>query len=56
VKTFAIQGLAELAKGDARLEREMAELLAQYCRSGTPAMMARSRKLLKQFHKAGSRA
>jgi hypothetical protein len=56
VKTFAIQGLAELAKGDAKLEREMAELLAQYCRRGTPAMKARSRKLLKQFHKAESRA
>ena len=51
VKTFALQGLAELAKGDASLEGEMADLLEQCCRTGTPAMKARSRKLLKQFQK-----
>ncbi len=51
VKTFAIQGLAELAKGDANLKGEMTDLLQQFCRMGTPAMKARSRKLLKQFQK-----
>lgn len=49
VKTFAIQGLAELAKGNAPLENEMTELLQNICVTGTPAMKARSRKLLKQF-------
>lgn len=51
VKTFAIQGLAELAKGNVTLEGEMTELLERVCRTGTPAMKARSRKLLKQFQK-----
>jgi hypothetical protein len=51
VKTFALQGLAELAKGDASLESEMSDLLEQCCRIGTPAMKARSRKLLKQLQK-----
>jgi hypothetical protein len=49
VKTFAIQGLADLAKGDATLETEMTELLEEVFRTGTPAMRARGRKLLKQF-------
>ena len=51
VKTFALQGLAELAVGDAALQDEMTELLQQVCRIGTPAMKARSRKLLKQIPK-----
>jgi hypothetical protein len=51
VKTCAIQGLADLAKGDASREAEMIELLQQACRTGTPAVKARSRKLLKQFQK-----
>jgi hypothetical protein len=51
VKTFALQGLAELAEGDPTLESEMTELLEKVCRTGTPAMKARSRKLKKQFIK-----
>lgn len=51
VKTFALQGLAELAEGDPMLESEMTELLEKVCRTGTPAMKARSRKLIKQFIK-----
>jgi hypothetical protein len=51
VKTCAIQGMAELAKGDAVSEAEMIDLLERSCRRGTPAMKARSRKLLKQFQK-----
>ena len=51
VKTFAIQGLAELARGEASLEAEMTNLLQNVCRTGTPAIKARSRKLLKQFQK-----
>jgi hypothetical protein len=49
VKTFAVQALTELATGDATLEGEMTELLERSCRTGTPAMKARSRKLLKQL-------
>jgi len=49
VKTCALQGLAELAMGDASREEEIVELLERACRTGTPAMKARSRKLLKQF-------
>jgi len=51
VKTFAIQGLADLAKGNVNLESEMTDLLQQCCRTGTPAMKARSRRLLRQFEK-----
>ncbi len=51
VKTFAIQGLVELAQGNPNLQAEMADLLEQFCRTGTPAMKARSRKLLKQFQR-----
>lgn len=51
VKTFALQGVAELTKGDAAAEREIIELLERACHAGTPAMKARSQKLLKQFQK-----
>lgn len=51
VKTWALQGMAELARGDAALEAEMVDVLERACRSGTPAMKARSRKLLKQLQK-----
>ena len=57
VKTFAIQALADLAHGDPTREEEVFELLQEVCRTGTPAMKARSRRLLKQFqwkdHEAG---
>ena len=46
VKTFALQGLADLAEGDASLRPWVIELLRESTRSGTPAMKARSRKLL----------
>jgi hypothetical protein len=51
VKTFALQGLAELAMGDAAREGEMMDLLQKVGRTGTPAMKARSRKLLLRLHK-----
>jgi hypothetical protein len=47
VKTFALQGLAELAKADPSLLSETWEILAAAQRAGTPAMRARARKLLK---------
>jgi hypothetical protein len=46
VKTYALQGLADLGQHDARLQPEVIELLRESVRSGTPAMKARSRKLL----------
>lgn len=46
VKTFALQGLADLAQNDPSLRSEVLESLREAARSGTPAMKARSRKLL----------
>ena len=46
VKTFALQGLADLAKDDPATRPHAMELLREATRSGTPAMKARSRKLL----------
>jgi hypothetical protein len=49
VKTFAIQALADLAKDEQSLLPEVRELLEQAARTGTPAMRARARKLLKKL-------
>lgn len=46
VKTFALQGLADLAQDDLQLRPRVLEILREATRSGTPAMKARSRKLL----------
>ena len=46
VKTLALQGLAELAEAEASLRPEVAEILRAATRTGTPAMKARSHKLL----------
>ena len=48
VRTFAIQALAELARGNPESEADVIDLLERTCRTGTPAMKARSRKLLAQ--------
>jgi hypothetical protein len=48
VKTFALQGLADLAGNDAGLRDKVQELLEDAVQSGTPAMKARARKLLKK--------
>jgi len=47
VKTFALQGLTELAAVDRSLLSEVRETLEAAERAGTPAMRARARKLLK---------
>lgn len=47
VKTFALQGLTELAAVDRSLLPEIREILEAAERAGTPAMRARARKLLK---------
>ncbi len=46
VKTSALQGLADLAQDDASLRPKVIEVLGESSRTGTPAMKARSRKLL----------
>src|SRR5277367_1004232 len=47
VKTFALQGLADLARNDSALRSKVKQLLEGAIHSGTPAMKARARKLLK---------
>jgi hypothetical protein len=49
VKTHALQGLADLARIDPGLQLEVAGILEQAGRTGTPAMKARARKLLPRF-------
>jgi len=49
VKTCALQGLADLTWQDASLLHEVVDLLRIHSRSGTPAMRARGRMLLKQL-------
>ena len=51
VRTFAIQALAELSRGIPEMEADVIDLLERTCRTGTPAMKARSRKLLAQLRK-----
>jgi hypothetical protein len=46
VKTSALQGLADLAQDDTSLRPKVIEVLRESSRTGTPAMKARSRKLL----------
>ncbi len=48
VKTFALQGLADLARNDLALQSKVKQLLEAALQSGTPAMKARARKLLKE--------
>jgi hypothetical protein len=46
VKTFALQGLADLAQQDASIRETVVQTLQEAARNGTAAMKARSRKLL----------
>lgn len=48
-KTFALQGLVDLAKVDPGIRLKVIELLHEAIRNGTPAMKARSRKLIKKL-------
>jgi hypothetical protein len=52
VKTFALQGLADLAQDDRDMRPSVIQLLREAERSGTAAMKARSRKLLRQLERA----
>ncbi len=49
VKTFALQGLADLARGCPELQAKIVEILREATRKGTAAMKARSRRLLTQL-------
>jgi hypothetical protein len=49
VKTAALQGLADLTGHDPSLLSEVLDLLRVHARSGTPAMRARGRILLKRL-------
>jgi HEAT repeat protein len=51
VKTSALQGLADLADHDSSLRPKVIELVQASARNGTPAMKARSRKLLLQLER-----
>jgi HEAT repeat protein len=51
VRTFALQGLAELAESDPKILPNVIEILRDAVRRGTPAMRARSRKLLVQLER-----
>src|ERR1700683_1416797 len=51
VRTFALQGLADLALQDASLQPRVVELLRVATRDGTAAMKARSRKLLARLER-----
>jgi hypothetical protein len=46
VKTFALQGLVDLAQDDLSIQPGVIEILREASRSGTAAMKARSRRLL----------
>lgn len=49
VKTFAMQALADIATGDATFRPQIIALLKNLVVSGTPAMQARGRRLLKSL-------
>jgi hypothetical protein len=48
VKTFALQGLADLVKNEPDVRSRVIDIVRQAARHGTPAMKARSRELLTQ--------
>jgi hypothetical protein len=49
VRTFALQGLADLSRSDAGLRGHVRGLLETSVRAGTAAMKPRARKLLKEL-------
>ncbi|HKW87163.1 MAG TPA: hypothetical protein VJN21_00245 [Candidatus Acidoferrales bacterium] len=52
VRTFAMQGLADLARADRNLMSRVLPLIEELTVNGSPAMRARGRKILKQFGSA----
>jgi hypothetical protein len=55
VKTFAMQGLADLLRQDPSRRAAVLDMLRIHARSGTPAMRARGRILLKKLDDANTR-
>lgn len=51
VKTFAMQGLADLAAQDSRLLVQVRRMISTLTRTGSPAMKSRGRKLLLQLRR-----
>ena len=51
VKTFALQGLADLGQADSSVRLAVMDLLREATRNGTPAMKARSRRLLSHLER-----
>ncbi len=49
VKTFALQGLADLARQDTSLRESARQILEESLQTGAAAMKARARKLLKEL-------
>ena len=49
VKTFALQGLADLARGDASLRELAKQAVEESLRTGTAAMKARARMLMREL-------
>ena len=52
VKTFAMQGLADLAMQDPRMRAPIGRLISSLMKTGSPAMKSRGRKLLLQLRAA----
>jgi hypothetical protein len=51
VKTFALQGRLDLVKDEPGIRSRVIDILRQATGHGTPAMKARSRKLLAQLER-----
>jgi len=49
VKSFSMQGMADLASQDGALRPVVVPILEELTKSGSPAMRSRGRKLLKQI-------
>lgn len=56
VRTFALQGLADLAEGEPSIRSGVIEVLREATRTGTAAMKARSRKLLVRLERANTKS
>lgn len=53
VKTFAMQGLADLAMQDPRLRTPIRRVISSLTQTGSPSMKSRGRKLLLQLGSSG---
>jgi hypothetical protein len=51
VKTYALEGLAQLVREDTKLRAAVKEILREAARNGTAAMKARARKLLMRMER-----